>query len=111
MKPEVRVFSKTNPCSKLDLWLCFKATRGFSDIQVDQAHALIGKNAPRVMERKGYLRVVRGSATDSYQLTAEGQKWLLLGIRCYAKNHPTEVLGLSLEDENPARGARIRRVR
>lgn len=89
MKPEVKVFSKENPCTKLDLWTCFKrSAKGFARVQVDEAYSIIGKNAPRVMERNGYLERVTVKQEEMFKLTAEGEAWLEKGITAYRKNHP-----------------------
>lgn len=89
MKPEVRVFTKDSPCTKYEIWQCFRAASGFVQVAVPDAQALIGANVPRVMEREGRL-VRRPSATgpDYYALTEEGKDWLLRGFKAYLKNHP-----------------------
>lgn len=64
---------------------------GWRIVQVDEAHALIGINVPRVMERNGYLIRVRQTAQDKYALTPTGEAWLLKGALAFAKNHPSEA--------------------
>lgn len=89
MKPSVAVFTRTAPVTKLLLWQCFKRRReGFATVQVDDAHSIIGKNAPRVMERNGYLVKLKLPQGDYYELTNEGKAWLVKGIRSYVRNHP-----------------------
>lgn len=92
MKPEPRVFSKAQPCTKKEIWQCFRSERGFRRVQVDQAHAIIGLNVPRVMERNGYLFVNRSAMADHYELTPAGMEWLRAGIQAYARNHPSEAI-------------------
>jgi hypothetical protein len=87
-KPAVRVFTKDEPCSKLDLWNCFKARRGFKSPQVDEAKAIIGANAPKNMLRLGYVEVVEIKGADCYQLTEEGEEWLVAGIKGFVVRHP-----------------------
>lgn len=109
MKPVVATFSRENPCTKKDLWRCFKRSiSGFSKVQVDDAHSIIGKNAPRYMEQKGYLVVDRADSGDFYVLTMVGARWLTDGIQKYAKNHPAERADIVFF---PSPAAQRRRVR
>jgi hypothetical protein len=90
MKPAVKVFTKDNPVTKLDLWNCFRGHRGFINIQVDTAKSLIGENSPRYLTSKGYLGVVERKNVEYYSLTTAGAKWLLDGFKRYLKNHPLD---------------------
>lgn len=111
MLPEVKTFSRENPCTKKDLWSCFRDAQGFRKVQTAQAHALIGINAPRVMERNGYLVRATRRGIDWFVLTAEGEFWLTRGIQSYVKNHPSERAGVPFLEENrtAARATRVRR--
>ena len=92
MRPDVRVFSRDAPCTKAEIWECLVQGPGkYSQVQVDVAHSIIGKNVPRVMESNSYLRVVHTATGDYYQLTDTGELWLLHGILSYVKNHPESV--------------------
>ena len=88
MKPTVKQFTKDKPCTKLDIWNCFRSRRGFIPAQVNAAKSIIGANAPRVMEQHKRVRVTSRSNVDYYELTAEGKKWLVRGIKNYVRNHP-----------------------
>lgn len=90
MKPTVAKFTRDNPCTKLHIWNTFRGRRGFLPVQVTEAQAQIGANAPRVMERKGYLIRERGDRADVYILTPSGEDWLTEGMQRYLKNHPAE---------------------
>lgn len=110
MKPEVRTFTRENPCTKKDLWQCFRGPMGYSRVLVVVAHSQIGVNAPRVMERQGYLVKGQTSQGDYYMLTAEGRAWLEKGIRSYVKNHPAERDEIEfLDDPQPVRRVTRRR--
>lgn len=109
MKPLPKVFSKENPCSKKDLWLCFRTSRGFREVQVDEAHSIIGVNSPRYLERQGYLIKGEGAGMDTYLLTAAGEAYLTKGIQAYLKNHPAEAGEIPFLSA-PSRGRRIRRT-
>lgn len=91
MKPEVKVFTRDNPCTKADLWRCFRTATGFDMVPVPIAHSIIGVNAPRGLEAKGRLTVEKRHQSDSYCLTQEGEQWLLEGMQRYLKNHPSEI--------------------
>jgi hypothetical protein len=88
MKPQVAVFTKDNPCTKIHIWNCFRGQRGFRRAQVDEARAVIGANAPRGMIAQGRLERVSKGNVDYYQLTEAGKKWLYQGMQNYLRNHP-----------------------
>ena len=90
MRPAIRVFTRDKPCTKKDIWIAFRRRTGFAILQVDKAHAEIGVNVPRVMEREGRLVRLTVNAVDYYKLTLEGQEWLLRGMANYIRNHPSE---------------------
>lgn len=89
MKPTVKVFDKKNPCTKADIWACFRVAAGFRLVPVVEAHSYIGLNVPRIMERNGRIVLVAKQGIEYYRLTPEGQEWLLNGFRAYLKNHPS----------------------
>lgn len=91
MKPEVKVFTRENPCTKLDIWNCFRARTGFVKVPVVEAQAQIGANVPRVMEREGRLEKAEARGVEYYVLTAEGEEWLSTGFARYLKNHPSHA--------------------
>lgn len=88
MKPEVKIFTRDNPCTKLEIWNCFRSLRGFVQVPVVDAQAQIGANVPRVMEREGRLMRTEDRGVDYYRLTSLGEEWLTTGFRQYLKNHP-----------------------
>lgn len=107
MRPAVKVFTKDSPCTKKDLWACFRDAGGFRKVQVAQAHAVIGVNAPRVMERNAYLVKEMQRNAEWYSLTPEGEQWLTKGILGYLRNHPAERDNVQFLPSPPRR----RRVR
>lgn len=109
MKPEVRVFTTANPCTKKDIWLCFAPEGKFIDVGVVVAHSVIGKNVPRVMERNGYLIKIRTPREDLYRLTGSGKSWLKAGILSYIRNHPSESEDVVIKEEKPTVARKIRR--
>ena len=111
MKPQVAVFTREQPVTKLELWNCFRYAGEFSPVQVDEAHAVIGKNAPRYMEKRGYLERERTNKADYYCLTKEGEEWLVRGIKAYAKNHSAEKHLIKHFPDEGRTARRVRRVR
>lgn len=90
MKPEVRTFTRESPCTKKDIWKCFRGPKGYPRVPVVVAYSHIGVNVPRVMERQGYLVKEQTAQGDYFTLTPDGRAWLEKGIRAYVKNHPAE---------------------
>lgn len=112
MKPAVRVFGRDAPCSKADLWSCFRRSHnGFADVQVDEAHSIIGKNAPRYMETRGYLVRESTPRGDFYRITASGGEWLVRGIESYVKNHPSARETVAFYPGTAPAARRVRRRR
>lgn len=91
MKPPVKRFTRGNPCTKLDIWNCFRAKSGFVAVDMFLAQSMIGLNVPRVMERNGYLRLEHGPKALCYVLTEEGEAWLDRGMRSFLRNHPARA--------------------
>lgn len=83
-----RVFTRENPCTKVELWNCFKSKGGFKIIPVVEAKTLIGENAPKYMLKKGYIREGQLAGMDVYRVSISGEQWLLAGIRRYLELHP-----------------------
>ncbi len=112
MKPEAKHFTRDNPVTKVELWNCFRASATrFRKVQVDEAHAVIGKNAPRYLETKGYLVRETLKSVEYYHITDEGEEWLDSGIKSYVKNHPAERKLVQFFPGDPVVTSRVRRVR
>lgn len=91
MSTHAKVFTKDTPCTKFEIWHCFRGPTGFRWVPVVSAEAQIGKNVPRVMERAGRLVKVTNDTSQYYALTEEGRNWLMRGFKSYLKNHPADV--------------------
>lgn len=90
-KPEVAVFTRDNPCTKLHIWNTFRTRRGFKRVQVDEAKSHIGANAPKNMLAQGYAEVVDVKNVEYFELTEDGKEWLKKGIAGFVKRHPEEA--------------------
>lgn len=91
MKPEPRIFTNGERCTKLHIWNCFRKRRGFKTPQVDEAHAEIGVNAPKNMLKNGYAVIETVRSKEVYALTEEGEAWLKQGILGFVKRHPDQA--------------------
>lgn len=107
MKPDVKVFTKDNPCTKVDIWNCFRGPMGFTLIQVDRAHSIIGKNAPRVMLKNGYIERRAGKmGQDLYLMTSKGREWLIQGIASHLRRHPGDAAKMTVRFMETGRTAK-----
>jgi len=88
MKPEVKVFSRDEPCTKLNIWNAFKGVRGWKRVQVDVAHSIVGLNAPKNMLSNSYIEKGVKGAEEYYYLTEIGKEWLTIKFRNYLLTHP-----------------------
>lgn len=81
-------FTRESPCTKLELWNCFRSAKGYLPVPVVNAKAQIGDNAPKYMLREGYIRLSTVAGVDYYLLTTEGARWLEKGIARHVELHP-----------------------
>lgn len=86
MKP--KVFTKDDPCTKVDLHNCFYEGGRYVNRPVVEAKAVIGENAPKYLIREEFVVVRTIGNVDYYCLTPEGDEWLRRGILKYLDNHP-----------------------
>ena len=91
MNENIAVFTKDNPCSKIEIWNAFRGRRGFKQTEESEVLATIGKNVPRVLVNEGRAERIKTARGDFYRLTPEGQEWLMVGLRRYLRNHPQKV--------------------
>ena len=91
MKPEVKKFDRSAPCTFRHIWNCFHGVQGYFKVQVDKAHAEIGLNVPRGMEKEKRLVKERVKEIDYYSLTGIGKDWLEKGVRGHMRNHPADA--------------------
>lgn len=89
MKP--KVFTKEDPCTKVDLHNCFYAGGRYVNRPVVEAKAVIGENAPKYLIREEFVVVRTIDNIDYYCLTPEGDEWLRRGIVRYLDLHPERV--------------------
>jgi hypothetical protein len=111
IKP-VKVFTKDQPCTKLEIHNCFAGPHGYIARPVVEAQGEIGKNAPKHMLSKLYLVYRTVGNIDYYELTRTGTIWLHDGLAAYLKHHPDrqkDVKVVSSSVPKPATAVRVAR--
>jgi hypothetical protein len=101
-----RVFTKEDPCTKIELHNCFFDGVRYSHKPVVNAKMEIGDNAPKYLVKKGYVVESIVGGVDYYRLTDEGEEWLREGLQRYLVLHPER----SGEVKQAARSRVIRRA-
>ena len=87
-----KVFSREEPCTKIDLFNCFFKLGKYVDRMVIEAHAEIGLNAKKYLFREGYAALTTERGVEYYRLTQDGREWLSKGVLRYLELHPERAL-------------------
>lgn len=90
VKP-IKVFSREEPCTKIDLFNCFRRGGKYVPRPVVETRGEIGENSPKYMLREGYARMLAQRGIDYLVLTEKGEAWLTRGVRRYVEIHPAEA--------------------
>jgi hypothetical protein len=115
MIPEVKKFSRAEPCTKLDIWNAFRGKRGFVRVLVVDARAVIGANVPKILLEKGRILHTTSGSGEFYELTEKGAAWLEEGMNNYVEQHPEDLIRVKhprtswLPKTAPVRARRRRR--
>jgi len=115
----VREFTREEPCTKIDLWNCFASPSGFRKRAIVEARGIIGVNAIKYLLREGYAIQDEMGGVAYWELTPDGEQWLLKGTTRYVEIHPERVndllhpLPAVLTRSAPSarRGRIVRRIR
>lgn len=88
----VRLFTKDNPVTKVELFNCFwhPPSKNWRPRAVIEARGEIGENAPKYLLSKGYARTFGRQFVDWYELSEMGKDWLLKGLASHLKRHPED---------------------
>ena len=87
-----KVFTKENPCTKVDLHNCFYRKGAYVQRMVIEARTEIGLNAPKYLIREGYIELLWMKDADYYRLTPAGVAWLSKGLLRFLQLHPEKAL-------------------
>jgi hypothetical protein len=85
---EPKVFTRENPCTKIDLHNCFYSSGAYRPRKVIEARMEIGLNAPKYLIREGYVTERHYEGADWYCPTPEGDAYLRNGILRFLVLHP-----------------------
>lgn len=103
----VKVFTKENPCTKVDIHNCFVGESGkYEQRPVVQARGVIGLNTPKYLIREGYAVYTYDKGIDYIHLTQNGEHWLRLGLERFLELHPER----RVEVRNGKPSSPVRRV-
>lgn len=91
MRPAIKHFSKSEPCTKADFWRCFRGRNRFRAVPVAVAQSIIGDVAPRNWIKHQWIERVERNKEECYALTQEGERHLIKGIAAYLTNHPDKA--------------------
>lgn len=88
----IRVFSRDEECTKVDLHNCFYLD-GTSPVRraVVEARGEIGVNAIKYLKKKDYAEQYEAEGVDWWELTEEGQEWLKSGLARHLELHPEDA--------------------
>jgi len=91
----VKVFTRDEPCSKVDILNCFHQGGGYTPRAVVETQGEIGVNAPKYLIKQGYMRTFNRNWVDYQELTEAGKRWLEAGLRSLVKRDPTALRKLN----------------
>lgn len=83
-----KVFTREDPCTKIDLHNAFFRDGKYQDTPVVDARAIIGLNAPKYMIREELMTEQLRGGVDWYVLSYKGKQWLRTGIIRFLELHP-----------------------
>ena len=86
-----RVFTKDDPCTKVELHNCFYRNGQYVERAVVEAKAEIGENAPKYLLKMGFVLAQTRRWVDYYVPTDSGREWLKQGIQRYLVLHPERI--------------------
>lgn len=102
----VKVFSREEPCTKVDLHNCFYPQGLVARRAVVEARGEIGLNAIKYLKREGFARAYEDRGVDYWQLTPEGVAWLSKGLARHLELHPEDRERVNRVRSSPTRRTR-----
>lgn len=91
----VKVFTRDNPCTKVDLHNCFMSDGSSKPVPAIVGRGIIGVNAIRYLVNSGYARKYESGGVDYWELTESGVDWLTKGLARHLKLHPEDRVKLA----------------
>lgn len=102
----VKVFSREEPCTKVDLFNCFSHNGAYVRRAIVEARGEIGVNAIKYLLKKGLASVVEEGNVAYWELTGEGEFWLRDGLARHLVLHPADVALITDQAPAPLRSGR-----
>lgn len=93
-KPEVlpvKLFTRENPATKVDLLNCFWNGEAFVASPIVTARGVIGLNVPKYLHKHELAHTIVTGETECLKLTEAGKRWLTEGIHKHLKRHPEDI--------------------
>jgi hypothetical protein len=84
----IKVFSREEPCTKVDLFNCFNQFGRYAPRAVIEARGEIGVNAIKYLLKKDLAQAYEKCGIDWWRLTPEGEEWLTEGLARHLVLHP-----------------------
>lgn len=87
----VKVFTREQPCTKVDIFLCFSRNGEYVKIPAIQARGIIGLNTPKYLVKKGLMYEMTQGGIDYWHLSMAGEEWLTAGLARHLELHPEDA--------------------
>lgn len=100
---DVATFSKDQPCTKIEIWNCFRARTGFRVVPVVEARRMMGRSVPNHLVREGKAEHVTNRRGECLKLTPDGEQWLTEGTERYVRNKLKHEPSIVRRLQNPLR--------
>lgn len=82
-------YCKSNPCSKVDIYNCFRTRRGYRRVSMDEVKTEhLGLNVPRRLLENGRADTVIHEGVEYMFLTEAGKTWIERTLPPYLKRNP-----------------------
>lgn len=103
----IKVFSRDEPCSKVDLTNCFFRGGLYVKRATVETQGEIGVNAPKYLLSKGYMRTFTDKWVDYQELTELGRLWLEKGLKSHLQRYPQDRAKLTAVPPGIGLGASV----
>lgn len=86
----VKLFTRDQPCTKVDLFLCFNRGGRYVRRALVEARGEIGANAIKYLKNNDYAREYDEAGVDWWELTPAGEAWLTKGLARHLELNPAD---------------------
>lgn len=103
----VKVFSREEPCTKVDLFNCFSRGGVYVPRAIVEARGEIGVNAIKYLVKKDLAEITEEGNVAYWVLTDEGETWLSEGLARHLVLHPLDAALVTGRAPAPLRSGRM----